>query len=105
MNKATAPATPEKSAIETTKAVFGRHPEDVYMVIGQAEATLDRCASLFRAIRNEAKSERPSTPDIEHLAAIGENTAYDISEYLGTEREDMEAHVTVADGGKERKAA
>ena len=78
-------ATP---AVETCRALFGEHPEDVISPIKSASDALGWLEELFNTIKNEALTERNGYR-IKHLAEMGAYLAFDMSNYAGCQHETM----------------
>lgn len=85
-------ATNTETIMSVCEKAFGLHPEDV---IAPTKAAADMCHwldEIFKTIRAEAESNGPvSHFRIKHLANAGAYLAFDYSNYLGCQHEDMAA--------------
>lgn len=74
-------------SVETVKALFGDHPEDVISPIKSAADALDWLKEIFQTIAVDAFDPNAHYR-IERLAKAGAHLAVDIGEYAGRSHED-----------------
>lgn len=82
MAKTTTQAPDAITAIETARAVFGEHPDDVISPLNTASEALFWLEELFGVIQEEAERENPRTCRIKRLADMGKYLAFDMGNYV-----------------------
>ena len=85
----------DPKTIDSVRAAFGEHPEDVLAAIGTGSNTLMWLAAVFDAIRVVSDHGHRATKAmlIEQLAEVGSYVATDMSDLLEVRRETMEERV------------
>jgi hypothetical protein len=93
---APAPAIP--STIETVRAFFGEHPEDVISPIGTGRDFLGYLGALFSVIARPSKPNEPAEfTEIRNLAKLGQYVADDIANYLRYAFEEKSRRIKAAE--------
>ncbi|MCL1860934.1 MAG: hypothetical protein FWG52_05295 [Proteobacteria bacterium] len=83
--------------IETFRAFFGRHPDDVISALKTGSETLDWLCSIFVAIKERCEKGDSIHPGaIKNLVEIGLYLAGDFSNFLGCEFEELERKIEAA---------
>lgn len=87
---ATAPTqlTPEEISAVILKA-FGAPAADVLLPVKASAEAFGWLEAIFRSIADEARKDKPDTFRIKDLAGAGVHIAFDYSNVIGCQHEDM----------------
>ncbi len=89
------PVKRDAPAVESCRALFGDHPEDVISPINAAAETLIQLEEIFKTISKEALQERNGYR-IKRLADAGAYIALDMGNYADCRHEDMTSRLRTA---------
>ncbi len=85
-----APAADVSAAlVESSRQLFGRHPEDVISVVETAVSICSQLEAILVAIKKEVSKSDGCLVRAEHLIEAGEYLASDIGNYLDCQREEL----------------